>query len=155
LATNKHLERAELALRDHALRYPETTEEFPWEHRAIKVKGKIFLFLFRDSSELSLSLKLPDSHKTALMLPFASPAQYGLAKSGWVTARFEGKSVPPVEMLTEWIDESFRAIAPKRVLATWGASLSEGHKANQSARSTNQRARKSKPRNARKPPRSQ
>jgi predicted DNA-binding protein (MmcQ/YjbR family) len=112
----KHFERAEMALRDHALTYPDTVEEFPWEHRAIKVKGKVFLFLFRDKSHFSLSVKLPDSHRAALALPFASPTSYGLGKSGWITARFEEKAKPPVEMLCEWIDESFRAIAPKRVL---------------------------------------
>jgi predicted DNA-binding protein (MmcQ/YjbR family) len=117
MASNKHLERAEMALRKYALAYPDTTEDFPWEHRAIKVKGKVFLFLFRDASQLSLSVKLPESNRAALALPFASPTQYGLGKSGWVTARFEGHAEPPVEMLTEWIDESFRAVAPKRILA--------------------------------------
>jgi predicted DNA-binding protein (MmcQ/YjbR family) len=120
MAINKRFERAEMALRKHALRYPDTTEDFPWEHRAIKVKGKVFLFLFRDSSHLSLTVKLPESNRAALALPFASATQYGLGKSGWVTARFEGKAQPPVEMLSEWIDESFRAIAPKRVLAKLG-----------------------------------
>ena len=109
--------RAEMALRKHALKYPETTEEFPWEHRAIKVKGKIFLFLFRDQNELSLTVKLPDSHRAAVALPFAAPSGYGLGKSGWVTARFTGGDEPPVEMLTDWIDESFRAVAPMRVIA--------------------------------------
>jgi hypothetical protein len=53
----------------------------------------------------------------ALTLPFASPTEYGLGKSGLVTARFEPDDEVPVEMLEEWIDESFRAIAPKRVIA--------------------------------------
>jgi hypothetical protein len=65
----------------------------------------------------SLSVKLPVSGKLALSLPFASQTEYGLGKSGWVTARFQGKDKIPIEMLKEWVDESFRAIAPKRVLA--------------------------------------
>ena len=44
--------RAETALRQHALAYPETTEEFPWGHRAIKVKGKAFLFMAMDGGIL-------------------------------------------------------------------------------------------------------
>jgi hypothetical protein len=64
-----------------------------------------------------LSVKLPVSGKVALALPFASPTEYGLGKSGWVTARFRAKDLVPVDMLKEWLDESFRAIAPKRVLA--------------------------------------
>src|SRR5687767_2299020 len=98
MATKDHLSKAEMQLRDHALGYPDTTEEFPWEHRAIKVKGKIFLILVLEKGELSLSLKLPLSSRAALALPFASPTGYGLGKSGWVTARFEGKAEPPVEM---------------------------------------------------------
>ena len=35
----------QMALRDFALRYPETHEDFPWGERVIKVKGKVFLFL--------------------------------------------------------------------------------------------------------------
>jgi len=104
-------------LRAHALTYPETYEEFPWEHRAIKIKGKVFLFLYREETFLSLSLKLPLSGRTALTLPFASPTGYGLSKTGWVTARFEAADAIPVDMLCEWIDESFRAVAPKKLVA--------------------------------------
>jgi predicted DNA-binding protein (MmcQ/YjbR family) len=99
--------------------YPQTVEHFPWGHSAFKVKGKVFLFLYRNDAEcfLSLSVKLPVSGSLALTLPFASPTEYGLGKSGWVTARFEAGADIPLDMLIEWLDESFRAIAPKRVLA--------------------------------------
>jgi predicted DNA-binding protein (MmcQ/YjbR family) len=106
----------ETALRDHALALPEVTEDFPWGHRALKVKGKAFLFLAREGAELSLSVKLPESHAVALMLPFASPTGYGLGKSGWVSAVFTGQKTPPLDVLKAWIDESYRAIAPKRLL---------------------------------------
>src|SRR5262249_34673219 len=89
-------------------------------HRAIKVKGKIFVILSNGISPdgaFSLSLKLPLSGKLALSLPFASPTEYGLGKSGWVTARFYQEDDVPVEMLAEWVDESYRAIAPKRLVA--------------------------------------
>jgi predicted DNA-binding protein (MmcQ/YjbR family) len=116
----KRLSSAESALRRHALAYPEAYEEFPWGHVAVKVKGKVFLFLSNglDGDDVfSLSLKLPLSGKHALTLPFASPTGYGLGKSGWVSARFVAGDDVPLEMLQEWVDESFRAIAPKRVLA--------------------------------------
>jgi predicted DNA-binding protein (MmcQ/YjbR family) len=110
------LVRAENALRNHALAYPDTVEEFPWGHRAIKVKGKAFVFMAFEDSEFSLSVKLPESNMAALMFPFAAPTGYGLGKSGWVTARFGAKEQPPIEMLISWIDESFRAIAPKSIV---------------------------------------
>ena len=62
-------------------------------------------------------MKLPTSGPLALTLPFAFPTPYGLGKSGWVSARFGPKDEVPLEMLVEWLDESFRAIAPKKVLA--------------------------------------
>ena len=117
--TMNALRRAKAALRKHALGYPETVEDFPWGHSAFKVKGKGFLFTYLNEEEgfLSLSMKLPVSAKEALMLPFASPTEYGLGKSGWVTARFKAADAVPLDMLQEWVDESFRAVAPKRLLA--------------------------------------
>lgn len=108
---------AEVALRAHALAKPEATEHFPWGERAIKVKGKVFLFMYRDASQLSLSTKLPQSSGVALMLPFATPTGYGLGKAGWVSARFERSARPPLDMLCAWIDESYQAVAPAKLAA--------------------------------------
>jgi len=109
---------AEAALRSHALAYPEAREDFPWGERVVKVRGKVFLFLGRPEEGLALSVKLPGSATLALGLPFASPTGYGLGKSGWVTARFGPREKPPVELLKRWIDESYRAVAPKRLAAS-------------------------------------
>ena len=114
----KTLEALELELRDYAMTFPESTEDHPWGHRAIKVKGKSFLFLGgeKDTKELSLSVKLPNSRDMAADLPFSEPTGYGLGKSGWVTARFAKVGDVPVDMLKAWIDESYRAIAPKKLV---------------------------------------
>jgi len=117
MANDRKYARAEKTLREYALSYPETVEEFPWEHSAFKVNGKIFLSLVRQKGMLRLSVKLPVSNTYALSLPFASPTGYGLGKSGWVTAQFDAGMDVPVEMIKEWVDESFRAVAPKRVVA--------------------------------------
>ena len=109
--------RSQMALRDFAMGYPEAHEDFPWGERVIKVRNKVFLFLGGKDQDLSLSVKLPSSGLIALGLPFASPTGYGLAKSGWVTARFGPKQKPPIEVLRAWIDESYRAIAPKKLVA--------------------------------------
>jgi predicted DNA-binding protein (MmcQ/YjbR family) len=104
-------------LRKLALAYPEAQEDMPWGHHAIKVKGKTFVFLAADPDSFSLSAKLPSSADVALRLPFASPTEYGLGRSGWVTARFPRTARIPMEILELWIDESYRAIAPRRLVA--------------------------------------
>ncbi len=114
------LVKAERHLRDFCMTYPETIEEFPWGHRAMKVRGKGFVFLALDGEVFSVSVKLPGSNMAALMFPFTSPTGYGLGRSGWVTARFEKGDEVPLEILESWIDESFRAIAPKRIVKQLG-----------------------------------
>ena len=114
----KRLVPFEMALREAGMAYPEVTEEFPWGHRTLKVNGKAFIFMGINGEEgLSLSVKLPQSNGAALMLPFAEPTGYGLGKSGWVSASFGAKDTPPLEMLRQWLDESYRAVAPKKLVA--------------------------------------
>lgn len=113
-----NLKQAFDALRAFALRYPETREDLPWGESAIKVKGKTFVFMRADAKQLGLTVKLPHSREFALEYPFTDPSAYGLGKSGWVTARFSAKEKPPLDILEAWIDESYRAIAPKKFLAT-------------------------------------
>ena len=108
--------KAEEALRKIALSYPETYEEFPWGERAVKVNKKVFLFMRADATGIGLSTKLPHSGLNALLLPFAEPTHYGLGKSGWVSASFGPEQEVPVDMLAEWIDESYRAVAPKKLV---------------------------------------
>ena len=115
---SKRIKDAERRLRTLAMRFPEVREDHPWGHSAFKVKNKTFLFMATDGGELSLSVKLPESGQYALMQPYASPTEYGLGKSGWVTARFTAKDRPPLPLLERWIDESFRAIAPKKLVAS-------------------------------------
>jgi predicted DNA-binding protein (MmcQ/YjbR family) len=114
---NNDLQVAEESLRRAAMAYPEVTLDHPWGHRAFKVKGKVFLFTYREDTFLSLSVKLPITGKQALSLPFASPTGYGLGKSGWVSARFEVGDEVPTEMIEGWMDESFRTVAPKKLVA--------------------------------------
>jgi predicted DNA-binding protein (MmcQ/YjbR family) len=109
--------RADQELRRIALAYPGTSEHFPWGHRTIKVKDKAFVFMGVEDGGFFFTAKLPDSRHVALLLPFAAPTGYGLGKSGWVSANFAKGEEPPVEMLAGWLDESYRAIAPKKLVA--------------------------------------
>ena len=104
-------------LRDFALTYPETDEHFPLGETAIKVRGKAFIFMRAEEEALSLSVKLPQSREDALALPFTEPTHYGLGKAGWVTSSFKRGDDTPVGVLKDWIDESYRAVAPNKLVA--------------------------------------
>jgi predicted DNA-binding protein (MmcQ/YjbR family) len=111
---------AAAALREFALGLPEAQEEFPWGERVVKVNKKIFVFLGSDATleqALAFGVKLPISGEEVLTLPFAKPSGYGLGKSGWVSLRFLPDEILPVDLLTRWIEESYRAVAPKRLVA--------------------------------------
>src|SRR5579872_2232629 len=106
-------------LRQFGLAYPEAHYKSPWPgHMDLAVRDKTFAYLSLEGEPLGISCKLPHSNAAALMLPFAEPTAYGLGKSGWVSARFPAGEDAPVEMLKEWIDESYRAQAPKKLVAT-------------------------------------
>jgi len=86
----------------------------------VKVRGKIFVAFGADpipGGPMSVTVKLPESHEAALDLPFTKPTGYGLGKSGWITATFTADEEPPLEILRAWVSESYRAVAPKKLLA--------------------------------------
>jgi predicted DNA-binding protein (MmcQ/YjbR family) len=99
----------ESALRKYALSRPQATEDFPWG-------GKAFLFMRATASELSFSVKLPTSSFQALVLPFVKPTEYGLGRHGWVTVTVVTNTAALREQFTVWIDESYRAVAPKSLV---------------------------------------
>jgi len=113
----KSIETVERKLRDYAMSFPEAHEDHPWGHIAVKVKKKVFVFLGGESQDdFGMSVKLPNSRDAAADLPFAEPTGYGLGKSGWVSARFTKASDVPVDLMKAWIEESYRAIAPKKLV---------------------------------------
>ena len=115
----------EALLRERALAFPDATEDFPWGHRALKVRGKAFAFLAENEDRtLSLSVKLPRTGFQALALPFCAPTGYGLGRAGWVTATLP-RSRPSAALRDQclaWLDESYRAVAPKRLAARLDAA---------------------------------
>jgi predicted DNA-binding protein (MmcQ/YjbR family) len=108
-------------VRRFALGLPEAVEEFPWGESAIKVNKKVFVFLgVGDGSHpLGMTVKLtdPEAHAHALTSPGAEPAGYGLGRSGWVSIPLEARGAPAAELLCDWAEESYRAIAPKKLIA--------------------------------------
>lgn len=114
----KHRHHAAVAaLRAFGLAYPGAHTKSPWPgHLDLAVNDKTFAYLSVDGEPLAISCKLPASAAMALSLPFTEPTPYGLGKSGWVSAKFADGDDPPVELLKQWIDESYRAQAPKKLV---------------------------------------
>jgi predicted DNA-binding protein (MmcQ/YjbR family) len=97
-----------------ALNFPGAWSDTPWDGDiVIKVGKKIFVFF----AETSLAVKLPDSADQALAAPGAVPTSYGLGKHGWVTVPFTGKGAPDLGVVEDWIEESYRTVAPKKLIA--------------------------------------
>src|ERR1700682_3650320 len=111
-------------IRRAALQYPETTEDTPWGHPAFKVRGKAFIFMSGHEKDrpgvVTLSVKLPHSRDLALDTGHAEPTHYGLGKHGWVTLTITTKNSLPLAVVTAWIYESYRAIAPKTLVKKLG-----------------------------------
>jgi predicted DNA-binding protein (MmcQ/YjbR family) len=108
-------------LRAFGLALPGAHTKSPWPgHLDLAVNDKTFAYLALDGEPFSIGCKLPASQSVALMLPFVTPMEYGLGKSGWVTAKLADEPVP-VEMFKAWIEESYRAQAPKKLVAQLGA----------------------------------
>lgn len=109
------------ALRAAALRHPDTVEDFPWEHHAFKAPNKkAFLFLTgEEDGGFNCSMKLPYRNQEALAIENSEPTHYGMGRSGWVTFRFAAKSKPPMAALVDYLDESWRAVAPKKLSAAF------------------------------------
>jgi predicted DNA-binding protein (MmcQ/YjbR family) len=101
----------------YALGFPGAWEDHPWEEDVVKVGKKIFVFLgIEDSEDLAMTVKLDESLEQALAVPGAAPTGYGLGRWGWVTVPFRA-TTPPLEVLKDWVEESFRKVAPKNLVA--------------------------------------
>jgi predicted DNA-binding protein (MmcQ/YjbR family) len=105
-------------LLEFGLGLPEAYEDHPWEEDVVKVRGKIVVFLGMDDdpSNLSMTVKLDESHEQALAVPGAAPAGYGLGRAGWVTIPLRD-TTPPLPVLRDWVEESYRRVAPKTLVA--------------------------------------
>jgi len=104
-------------LRAFGLTYPGAHSKSPWpEHDDLAVNDKTFAYLPVAGRPFSLSVKLPYTGEVALDLPYAKPTAYGLGKSGWVSFEPSEAEIPSLDQLKDWIDESYRAQAPKKLV---------------------------------------
>jgi predicted DNA-binding protein (MmcQ/YjbR family) len=79
------------------------------------VNAKIFVFLGVATTR-RITVKLDESHGHALAIEGAAPSGYGLGKAGWVTVPLRAPGVS-LGLLRDWIEESYRIVAPKRLVA--------------------------------------
>lgn len=119
-------------MRAFALKLPGAEEDFPWGEPVVKVRrkagvppwrkdgegvyGPMFLWLgARAASPQAIAVKLTASHEQAIALAAAVPTTIsGLGQWGWLTVAL---SAVDVDLLCDWVEESYRAAAPKRLIA--------------------------------------
>ncbi len=120
-AAKQRAAQARKAAIELALSFPEAWQDEPWEDDVvIKVRKKIFLFAGSEADDdrwpIGIGVKLPISKDEALALPGVTPSGYGLGKWGWVSIPLDQGLLDP-ELIRDWIEESYRAIAPKTLAA--------------------------------------
>jgi hypothetical protein len=110
-------------LRAYGMTFPGAHFMSPWPgHKDLAVNNKTFAYLSLEGEPLGIGVKLPSSSAVALMLPFCVPTGYGLGKYGWVSAKFDNVEDVDVDMLKQWIDESYRAQAPAKLVKQIGVT---------------------------------
>lgn len=102
-------------LRSAALAFPETSEGTSCVNRAFKVRKKNFLFVGEKEQTVRVMMKLGPSLQEAAAL---QDARIAVGKTGWVTINFANDDPLDAELLVGWVRESFRVLAPKRLLVT-------------------------------------
>jgi predicted DNA-binding protein (MmcQ/YjbR family) len=118
--------RTRTALLTHALAFPGAFEDHPWGEAVAKVSGKIFVFFGagEGTPDIGIAVKLDESLEQALAVPGASPTGYGLGKAGWVSVTLGKPGQPPLAVLKDWVEESYRRVALKRLIKELDAGRS-------------------------------
>lgn len=116
-------------LRRFALTLPSAAEDFPWGEPVVKVRrdgeppawrrglvhGNTFLWHGRpEDDDPKVSVKLTESYEQAVTVAGATPMTHsGLGQWGWLTFSL---SAAPLDVVFDWVEESWRAAAPKKLL---------------------------------------
>lgn len=110
------------ALRALALQYPEAQCAIACagtavESTSFKARDKAFLFIGGKEPRYTLRIKLSESQAEASQLAVEEPGRYKLGAHGWTTVTFSAAHLPPVDLLARWIEESYRCVADKKLVA--------------------------------------
>jgi len=107
-----------------ALTLPEAWPDTPWGDRVVKVGKKIFVFVSGpDADRPVITVKLPESRDHALSYPEAFPTRYGLGKHGWVTIFIDTVPEDERDVLVDFVEESYRAVATKTLVGRLDANI--------------------------------
>ena len=88
----------------------------PWRKENAGVYGPMFLWLGqRDAVSPAVAVKLRGAHDEAVAIAGAEPTTTsGLGQWGWLTVRL---ACVDIDLLCDWVEESYRNVAPKRLVA--------------------------------------
>ena len=109
-------------LQNIALRYPEAQHGIACQGTAVecssfKARDKAFLFVGGTGPSYTVRLKLRELQAEATKLAAKEPARYNIGAHGWAKVTFSVQDPPPPDLMERWIDESYRAVADKKLVA--------------------------------------
>lgn len=114
-------------IRAFALDLPAAVEDFPWGVPVVKVDNgsswpPVFLWLgHRDADQPFVYVKLTDSYDEAVEVAGATPTTIsGVGRYGRLTIPLP---VDDLDLLRDWVAESYRNVAPRRLVAALDAHL--------------------------------
>jgi predicted DNA-binding protein (MmcQ/YjbR family) len=110
-----------------ALSFPEAerVDVEAWgDHPTFRVRGKNFVFASDDGRNLSVKLDKEEAAAVVASDPRVEPAGYGLGRHGWVAVTLPERKPTKGEWqeLEEWIETSYRLVAPKTLVRTLDAT---------------------------------
>jgi len=110
------------ALEDFAMAFPETSNSPSCVNRSFRARKKGFMFLGeKDTGVLRLMVKLDAGIESANAVAEANPDGWSVKGPGWITGNFTDDEAPPLDVMMEWIDESYRLLAPKTLVGELNA----------------------------------
>ncbi|MGE3284975.1 MAG: MmcQ/YjbR family DNA-binding protein [Pseudonocardia sp.] len=101
-------------------RLPETrrvdVEEWG-DHPTFRVRDKTFVFSSSDATSLTVKLSRDEAEAVVATRDGAGPAGYGLGRHGWVNIAIPAAPTDGEwAEIAEWVETSYRLVAPKRLV---------------------------------------
>ena len=107
------------------LSLPEAWMDTPWDEGHVSKVGKKIFAYYGTQDEPGLSVKLTESLDHALTLPGAAPMGYGLGRHGWTHIPLANLHDEDSDVLLDFVEESYRAVAPKALVKQLDEELAD------------------------------